>query len=121
VRAICWLAATEHAEAAKEGLTNDVARAGIEAVAADLADPSGAAQLIEDVGAVDILVSNAGQTEVKPFFDLTDEDWDRYVNIYSPVARRCWGGAGRRGDRPGTAARRRDRPGLVVYDIITVT
>jgi NAD(P)-dependent dehydrogenase (short-subunit alcohol dehydrogenase family) len=44
-------------------------------------------RLIEEVVAVDILVSNAGPTETKPFFDLADEDWERFWRIYvaSPV------------------------------------
>jgi len=32
-------------------------------------------------GRVDILVNNAGICQFKPFLDLTEEDWDRTINI----------------------------------------
>ena len=36
---------------------------------------------IDILGGVDILVNNAGLTINKPFFDVTQEDWDRVINI----------------------------------------
>ena len=44
-------------------------------------------RLVDEVAAVDILVSNAGPTDGKPFFDLTDEDWERFwrIHVASPV------------------------------------
>jgi NAD(P)-dependent dehydrogenase (short-subunit alcohol dehydrogenase family) len=33
------------------------------------------------VGDVDILVNNVGQFELKPFADISDDDWKRYVDV----------------------------------------
>jgi len=38
-------------------------------------------QAVEKFGRVDILVNNAGIVEFKPFVELTEEDWDRTLNI----------------------------------------
>lgn len=36
---------------------------------------------IENYGSVDILVNNAGIAQIKPFADITEEDWDYMMNI----------------------------------------
>ena len=56
-------------------------------IAADLADREAVQALAEQLGEVDILVNNVGLFEVKPFSDLTDDDWQRYfdVNVMSGV------------------------------------
>lgn len=36
---------------------------------------------IEKFGKLDILVNNAGVVQFKPFLDLTEEDWDKTLNI----------------------------------------
>ncbi|MDO8436225.1 MAG: 3-oxoacyl-ACP reductase family protein [bacterium] len=36
---------------------------------------------IEEFGRIDILVNNAGICQFKPFLDLTEEEWDRTINI----------------------------------------
>jgi len=36
---------------------------------------------IDEFGRVDILVNNAGICQFKPFLDLTEDDWDRTINI----------------------------------------
>jgi 3-oxoacyl-[acyl-carrier protein] reductase len=35
---------------------------------------------IENYGSVDILVNNAGVAQIKPFADITEDDWDNIVN-----------------------------------------
>jgi len=73
----------EHVNAAKSRLENESSNAQrLRGVAADLADPIAVDQLIHEVGDVDVLVSGGGPTEAKPFFALTDEDWDRFIRIY---------------------------------------
>jgi NAD(P)-dependent dehydrogenase (short-subunit alcohol dehydrogenase family) len=47
----------------------------------DLADNAGAEKLIKILPSVDILVNNLGIYEVKPFEEITDEDWLRFFNI----------------------------------------
>jgi 3-oxoacyl-[acyl-carrier protein] reductase len=36
---------------------------------------------VEKFGKIDILVNNAGICQFKPFLELTEEDWDRTINI----------------------------------------
>jgi len=72
----------EHVNASRAQLSSRYPDASIEGVAAELADPLAVNGLIEEVRDVDILISNAGPTENKPFFEITDEDWERFVRIY---------------------------------------
>ncbi len=39
------------------------------------------AQTVKEFGKVDILVNNAGIAGMKPFLDLTEEEWDRVLDI----------------------------------------
>src|SRR6476661_2822800 len=56
-------------------------------VAGDLGTAEGAATLITEVPEADILVNNLGIFEPKKFFDIPDEDWERFfrVNVLSGV------------------------------------
>lgn len=56
-------------------------------VAADLSDSAGAQRLIDAAPFADILVNNAGIYGPKPFFDIEDDEWERYfqVNVMSGV------------------------------------
>ena len=56
----------------------------VEGIAADLTNTSDATKLAEFAlkrGNVDVLVNNVGIFSVKPFEDLTDDDWMHYFNI----------------------------------------
>jgi NAD(P)-dependent dehydrogenase (short-subunit alcohol dehydrogenase family) len=62
----------------------------VKGMAGDLTNPAHAtalAQFAQSAGDVDILVNNVGIFSVKPFADLTDEDWMRYfdINVMSAV------------------------------------
>jgi NAD(P)-dependent dehydrogenase (short-subunit alcohol dehydrogenase family) len=50
-------------------------------VAADLGGKSGIETMIKTVPSVDILINNLGIYEVKPFTEISDEDWLRFFNI----------------------------------------
>ncbi|WLD94746.1 SDR family NAD(P)-dependent oxidoreductase [Alkalihalobacillus sp. AL-G] len=56
-------------------------------VVADLGDPSGVQKVIEHWAEADILVNNLGLFEVKPFFEISDEDWEEYfqVNVMAAI------------------------------------
>jgi NAD(P)-dependent dehydrogenase (short-subunit alcohol dehydrogenase family) len=56
-------------------------------VVADLVSASGAARLTGEAPDADILVNNVGIYEPKPFFDISDADWERYfqTNVMSGV------------------------------------
>ncbi len=59
----------------------------LKGVAADVSTAQGCAAILEAVPQADILVNNAGIFEPKPFFDIPDEDWERYfqTNVMSGV------------------------------------
>ncbi|HET7767454.1 MAG TPA: glucose 1-dehydrogenase [Chloroflexota bacterium] len=65
------------------GVANEIVSGGGRAlpVRVDVADAASTAELIErtvrDLGRVDVMVANAGIIQVKPFLDLSAEDWDR--------------------------------------------
>lgn len=54
---------------------------GMAADLSNLADAMALAELARAHGDVDVLVNNVGIFSVKPFEDLTDEDWMHYFNI----------------------------------------
>jgi meso-butanediol dehydrogenase/(S,S)-butanediol dehydrogenase/diacetyl reductase len=59
--------------AASFGLRLDVTdRASVDTAVAELEDR---------LGPVDILVNNAGVSSVAPFLEITDQDWDRLMNV----------------------------------------
>jgi NAD(P)-dependent dehydrogenase (short-subunit alcohol dehydrogenase family) len=68
-------------------LTGAVPGANIRGVAADLATAEGCAAVINAVPHVDILVNNVGIFAMQDFFDIPDEEWERFfdVNVMSGV------------------------------------
>src|SRR6478752_2044861 len=62
-------------------------KADAKGIAADLGTNEGAQELIKQVPEADILINNLGIFEPKPFFDIPDEDWERFfrVNVLSGV------------------------------------
>lgn len=59
----------------------------IEGVAADLGTTEGVRTFINQVADTDILINNLGIFEPKPFFEIADQDWERFfqVNVMSAV------------------------------------
>lgn len=60
---------------------------GVQALAYPL-DVSDVAQIqpmvdavVREFGRIDILVNNAGRVQTKPMLDLTEQDWDRIVDV----------------------------------------
>lgn len=68
-------------------LRKKLPEANVRAVTADLGTADGCAALIAAVPEADILVNNVGIYGVKPFFDISDEEWEQYfqVNVMSGV------------------------------------
>jgi len=56
-------------------------------IAADLGDAAGVKRLLDQLGAVDILINNLGIFDPKPFLEITDENWFRFfeINVMSGV------------------------------------
>jgi NAD(P)-dependent dehydrogenase (short-subunit alcohol dehydrogenase family) len=74
-------------QAAIERLQAEVPDAQVSGMAADFQDDVEVRRLLGSLGDVEILVNNVGLFEVKPFGDITDDDWLRYftVNVMSGV------------------------------------
>jgi NAD(P)-dependent dehydrogenase (short-subunit alcohol dehydrogenase family) len=55
--------------------------------AGDLSTAAGCEALIQAVSQTDILINNLGIYEAKPFFEISDEDWERFfqTNVMSGV------------------------------------
>jgi NAD(P)-dependent dehydrogenase (short-subunit alcohol dehydrogenase family) len=77
----------QRVERAVAQIRTAVPDSNLQGVAADLGTQEGAARLIAEVPHADILVNNLGIFEVKAFFEIPDEDWDRFfrVNVLSGV------------------------------------
>ena len=88
---------------AMENIARQVHGAKLSGHAGDLGTRRGAELLMERVPETDILINNLGIFEPKPFFEISDEDWQRFfdVNVMSGVrfsryyaqgmAKRGWG------------------------------
>jgi NAD(P)-dependent dehydrogenase (short-subunit alcohol dehydrogenase family) len=59
----------------------------VSGIAADFEDPVQVRNLLDALGDLDILVNNVGLFELKPFDDISDDDWYRYftVNVVAGV------------------------------------
>ncbi len=98
-RAIAQALVAEGARVIVNGRNETTVRATVQAlsktgeahgIAADLATAAGAQKLISEtvkIGEVDILINNVGYFEVKPFTDISDQDWlDMFeLNVMSGV------------------------------------
>ncbi|MFE3997824.1 SDR family NAD(P)-dependent oxidoreductase [Nocardioides sp. YIM B13467] len=71
----------ERVDAAVERLRAAVPTADVTGIPADFADPGQVRALLESLGEVDILVNNVGVFEVSAFGQISDEDWQRYLDI----------------------------------------
>jgi NAD(P)-dependent dehydrogenase (short-subunit alcohol dehydrogenase family) len=74
-------------DAAVEAITKAVPSAKVKGVAADVSTAEGCRALAAAIPDVDILINNAGIFEPKGFFDIPDEDWERFyeVNVMSGI------------------------------------
>jgi hypothetical protein len=77
----------ERVEGAVQTVKAGVENARVSGVFADLSTAEGAQKIIDGIPEVDILVNNIGIFEVKPFEEITDEDWLRFfqANVMSGV------------------------------------
>ena len=68
-------------------LKKELPSAKVQGVAGDLGTAEGAAAFFKQVPKTDILINNLGIFEAKPFFEIPDEDWERFfqVNVMSAV------------------------------------
>jgi NAD(P)-dependent dehydrogenase (short-subunit alcohol dehydrogenase family) len=69
--------------AAIKRLAQHVPQVKVEGIAADLAAAAGVTDFIKRVSETDILVNNLGIFAPKPFAEITDEDWQRFLKPMS--------------------------------------
>jgi NAD(P)-dependent dehydrogenase (short-subunit alcohol dehydrogenase family) len=72
---------------AVDAIKRGVPGSNVRGIAADVATAAGCAKLVKAVPATEILVNSAGIFELKPFFDIPDEDWSCFfeTNVMSGV------------------------------------
>lgn len=76
-----------HSQAQALQLVEEIKDAGGSALACqtDVSDWKAVEQMVQKItdayGPIDVLVNNAGVSQIKLFTDLTEEDWDRMVNV----------------------------------------
>lgn len=68
-------------------LKQKLPEANISGIAADFNDSKQVEELLLKLSDIDILINNVGLFELKPFEEITDDDWKRYfeVNVMSGV------------------------------------
>ncbi|MCJ7858861.1 SDR family oxidoreductase [Corynebacterium sp. LD5P10] len=62
-------------------LQADAPNSRVSGITADLSVTEAVQSLLVDLGAVDVLVNNVGQFDVRPFMATGDEEWQRYVDV----------------------------------------
>ena len=74
--------ALARSEAELESLAAEIADAGgrCQTITVDVADPRAVAEALDGLD-VDVLVNNAGIGPLKPFLELTPEEWHRMVDV----------------------------------------
>jgi NAD(P)-dependent dehydrogenase (short-subunit alcohol dehydrogenase family) len=74
-------------DAAVERLQEERPGIDVRGIAADVADAAGAAELVERLPHVDVLVNNLGIFGSRPVLEVDDDEWRRYfeVNVLSGV------------------------------------
>jgi len=78
----------ERVDEATKSIRQEIRDAKISGIAANLATPNGISKCIEALSTVDVLVNSLGVYEVKPFEQITDDDWHSIIetNFMSGVS-----------------------------------
>ena len=77
----------DRVDAAVERLTAEVPGASVSGLAADFGDPGEVRRLLDSLNGIDILVNNVGLFDLRAFEEISDEEWQHYleVNLMSGV------------------------------------
>lgn len=71
----------ERVEGAVQTVKSGIENARVSGVVADLSTSEGAQKIIEGIPEVDILVNNVGTYKLKPFDEISDDEWLELFNI----------------------------------------
>lgn len=71
----------DRVEAAVQRLRSEVPGGTVSGIAANFRDATEVQHLLTSIGPVDILVNNVGLFDVKPFEDVSDDDWSGYLDV----------------------------------------
>src|SRR5437667_12066793 len=69
----------ERVDRAAGSMRKEIRDAKISGIAANLATPDGISKCIEALPTIDVRVNNLGIYEVKPFEQITDDDWHSII------------------------------------------
>lgn len=67
--------------AAVEALRREIPGASVDGVAADFSDPAQVERLCTELSDVDILINNVGRFDLKPFEEISADEWRRYFEV----------------------------------------
>lgn len=62
-------------------LSDETGAIAIKADVSSLSDMTRAAEIVHSYGTADIIINNAGISQIKLFQDITEEDWDRMFDV----------------------------------------
>lgn len=67
--------------AAVEALRREIPDASVDGLAADFSDPAQVERLCTELTDIDILINNVGLFELKPFEEISADEWRRYFEV----------------------------------------
>ena len=83
-----WMVAVNYLNSAEKAVTL-AEEIGGTAICADVSKPEEAAQMIHDLGEIDLLINNAGISKFGLLTDIADEDWERIFSINVSGVKNC--------------------------------
>jgi Dehydrogenases with different specificities (related to short-chain alcohol dehydrogenases) len=83
-----WMVAVNYLNSAEKAVTL-AEEIGGTAICADVSNPEAAAQMVHELGKIDLLINNAGISKFGLLTDIADEDWERIFSINVSGIKNC--------------------------------
>ncbi|MGN0182474.1 MAG: elongation factor P 5-aminopentanone reductase [Candidatus Ornithomonoglobus sp.] len=71
----------KHSDKIAQELAQSTCAVAVKCDASSFKDTEAAASLIHKTGSIDIIINNAGISQIKMFQDITEEDWDNMFDV----------------------------------------